>query len=121
MFNAKTATVAEMNAVLTSAMIAGREAANKANPEMIGIAGRPDYGTFPICGFAWVNVKPGNSRFAKYLVANGHASKDSYSGGVMIWIRDYNQSYDLKAAHAYAMATVLNGFGIKAYAQSRLD
>lgn len=75
-----------------------------------------------VCGFAWVNVKPGTSAFAKWLVKNGHARRDDYYGGVTIWIREYNQSMQRKEAHAQAMAEVLRKGGIeRAYAHSRMD
>lgn len=73
------------------------------------------------CGFAWVNVKPGNSAFANWLKKNGLARRDSYYGGVSIWISDYQQSYEKKMAHAAAMAGVLSAAGFKAYASGRLD
>lgn len=74
-----------------------------------------------VCGFAWVNVRPATSRFAKYLKAKGIARPDSYEGGVTISIRDYNQSMQKKEAYANAYAEVLNGHGFKAYANSRMD
>lgn len=61
-----------------------------------------------VCGFAWVNVKPGNSSFANWLKRNGLARRDSYYGGVTIWVGDYGQSYERKMAHASAMARELN-------------
>ena len=74
-----------------------------------------------VCGFAWVNVKPGNSAFSKWLMSNGLARRDSYSGGVTINIHEYNQSYERKEKHAEAMAKVFQSNGIRAYAGSRLD
>lgn len=73
-----------------------------------------------ICGFASVTVKPANSKFAKFLVANGLGRK-GYGGGVCMSIRDFNQSLTKKEAYAYAFASVLNDYGIKAYAESRMD
>jgi len=72
------------------------------------------------CGFAWVNVKPGNSPFANWLKKNKLAAK-SYYGGVDIWVREFNQSIARKEACAAAMAKVLSEAGIKAYSMSRLD
>jgi hypothetical protein len=74
------------------------------------------------CGFAWVNVNPGNSPFANWLKKNGYARK-SYSGGVDIWISDFGQSVDRKSACADAMARVLQiELGLSGiYAASRLD
>lgn len=72
------------------------------------------------CGFAWVNVRPGNSPFANWLKKNGYA-RPAYKGGVEIWISDYNQSIARKEAHAMAMAKVLKDGGIDAYGDSRLD
>lgn len=73
------------------------------------------------CGFAWVNVKPGNSRFARWLVKTGKAQK-AYYGGVDIWISDYNQSYIRKKCHADNLARLLReNLDIKATSHSRLD
>lgn len=74
-----------------------------------------------VCGFAWVNVKPGNSAFAKWLKAQGIARTDDYYKGVSIWIRGYGQSMQKKEAYAQAMAKVFSDAGITAYAMSRMD
>ena len=73
------------------------------------------------CGFAWVNIKPANSKFAKLLVAKGLARKDGYYGGVSYWISAFGQSLTRKEAYAYAFAGVLQEHGIKCYAMSRMD
>lgn len=73
-----------------------------------------------VCGFASINVKPANSKFAKFIVQNNLGHKSIY-GGVFMSIRDYNQSLQKKEAYAYAFADVLNKHGIKAYAESRMD
>lgn len=73
-----------------------------------------------VCGFAWVNVSPGTSSFARYLVKVG-AARRSYDGGVDIWVSQYGQSMQRKEAHARAMAEVLRDGGVKAYASSRMD
>jgi hypothetical protein len=74
-----------------------------------------------VCGFAWVNVSPGNCSFAKWLVKNGFARK-AYGGGVDIWISDFGQSMERKEACANAVAEVIrNEVGVKAYARSRMD
>jgi phosphoserine phosphatase len=113
--------MAEHNSDLWNrAQAAGAEAAEAAQPQMIGIAGRPEYGTFPICGFAWVKVTPGTCGFAKWLKAAGLASP-SYSGGVDVWVSEYNQSFDRKLAYAEAVARVLRDAGLQAVAGSRLD
>jgi len=73
------------------------------------------------CGFAWVNVSPGNSPFANWLKKNKLARK-AYSGGVEIWISDFGQSVERKEACAYAMAKVLKEeLGVNVYASSRMD
>lgn len=73
-----------------------------------------------VCGFAWVTVKPANSKFAKFLKASGLGRKGVY-GGMSMWIRDYNQSLQKKEAYAHAFARVLNENGINAYSESRMD
>ncbi len=72
------------------------------------------------CGFAWVKVMPGNSRFARWLVRNSLAVK-SYDGGVDIRIHDHGQSLERKEAHARAMRDVLRAAGIECYMDSRMD
>ena len=74
-----------------------------------------------VCGFAWVNIKPGNSSFARWMKDQGQARPDSYYGGVSMWISGYGQSYERKLAYARAFAGVLVQGGIKAYASGRLD
>ena len=113
---------------------AGKDAANACNPlpMVVGEAksifsneidrSKPmHYVADGVCGFAWVNVKPGNSAFAKWLKAKKLARKDEYYGGVCVWVGAYNQSMQRKEAYAYAFARVLNDKGIKAYARSRMD
>lgn len=71
------------------------------------------------CGFAWVIVKPGTSSFARYLKKIGY-TRDSYYGGINVWVRGYGQSYERKRAYAAAFAGVLRDAGINAYAMSRM-
>jgi len=77
------------------------------------------------CGFAWVNFKMKGGlgrKFGQWLIKDGRASKDSYYGGVSIWISDHGQSVERKSAHANAMAAVLRKAGIEdAYPMSRMD
>jgi hypothetical protein len=73
------------------------------------------------CGFAWVNVKPVNCDFAKWLVENKHASKDIFYGGVSIWVGDYNQSMLHKYEHAKELEKQFNAVGFNTTAMSRLD
>lgn len=73
-----------------------------------------------VCGFASVIIKPANSKFAKFLLANQLARKH-YAGGVCMPIRDFNQSLTKKESYAYAFAKVLNDNGINAYVDSRMD
>jgi hypothetical protein len=64
-----------------------------------------------VCGFAWVNIKPGTSRFARWLKKSGLARTDNYDGGVTMFIHEYGQSYELKQAHAHGMANYLREQG----------
>jgi len=74
-----------------------------------------------VCGFAWINIKPANSRFANYLRSRGIGRTDDYYGGLTIWIGDYGQSMEKKEAYARAAAAVLYDAGIAASAHSRMD
>jgi hypothetical protein len=73
-----------------------------------------------VCGFGWINIRPGNHPFANWAKKRGLARK-SYSGGVDIWVSRYGQSYERKLAYARAYAEVLTEAGIKAYGTGRLD
>ena len=74
-----------------------------------------------VCGFGWVTVTPGTSRFAKWLVKTGHARK-AYGGGVSIWSKAQTQSLTRNEAWAGAVATVLRSeLGVEARADSRID
>jgi hypothetical protein len=79
-----------------------------------------NHNVFP-CGFGWINIKPANSKFAKWLLEKGLASKDSYLGGVTIWVGKFNQSYEHKSSYAYMFANVLKENGINATSGSRMD
>jgi hypothetical protein len=114
----------QFKALFDIACAKGIEAGNAALPTPMivsDMAGNPiervDGGA---CGFAWVNVRPGNSSFAKWLVANKLARR-SYYGGVEIWISAHGQSWERKCAHAGAMAQAFRNAGIEANAGSRLD
>jgi hypothetical protein len=75
-----------------------------------------------VCGFAWVNIKPGNSAFANWLKMKKIARRDEYYGGVTVWVSDYNQSMERKMAYAGAFARTLEAAGLKrVYAMSRMD
>jgi hypothetical protein len=124
-------TVAEMGILLALAEEKGLAAGLAAIPTPMNVvagdlAGNPISGARVYhvpegaCGFAWVVIKPGTSRFARYLKKLGKAHKHYY-GGVAVWIRAHGQSYDRKIAHARAMAKVLRKAGIDAYADGRLD
>ena len=73
-----------------------------------------------------VHIKPANKPFAKYLVDFGPAKKDSYNGGIYIWIGDYGQSMQKKEAYARAYADVIKAhaekLGLKhVWSESRMD
>ncbi len=70
----------------------------------------------------WIKIHPTNCSFAKWLVKNGHARKNS-RGGVSIPIEAHRQSIERKEAHARKMAEVLKEkLGLeRCYVESRLD
>lgn len=75
-----------------------------------------------VCGFAWISIKPGNSRIANYLKRTGKGRRDSYYGGVTVWVSEYGQSMQRKEEYARAYAKVLRDNGInRAYKMSRMD
>lgn len=72
-----------------------------------------------VCGFAWVSFA-GNTSFGRWMKKTGKA-RDHYPKGLCVWVRDYNQSMQLKEAYAEAYAAVLRKHDIEAYAGSRMD
>jgi hypothetical protein len=95
---------------------AAEQAARKFFDERLG--GRDQYA----CGFAWVTV------FEKASTKLGRRLKDigfrkSYSGGMQLWNPSHFpcQNVDTLEEGARAYAAVLEKYGIKAYAGSRLD
>jgi hypothetical protein len=75
------------------------------------------------CGFAWVNIYgiKGNTRIGKRFALAG-VRKD-YTGALQIWNPSkYGcQNVDTLEAGARAAAKVLESYGFRAYAGSRLD
>lgn len=74
------------------------------------------------CGFAWiVTNEHGNGKFVRYLKSIGQGKKYYYGGHYVKWVGEFGQSVEQKEAYADAYADVLQKYGIKAYAGSRLD
>jgi hypothetical protein len=73
-----------------------------------------------VCGFAWINIRPGNGSFASWMRRRGMGHK-SYHGGWDYWVSEFNQSLERKSAYAQAFAEILREAGIKAHAMSRID
>jgi len=74
-----------------------------------------------VCGFAWIVVRPGNCSFANFLKEKDYARKDSYYGGVSIWVTVGNQSMQKKETWGRAFAEVLRKYDIDARMMSRMD
>ena len=75
-----------------------------------------------MCGFAWVDIPvKGNTKLGRALKAAG-VSKH-WKSGFQFWnpSKYPTQNVDTLEAGARAAAAVLNGYGITAYAGSRLD
>lgn len=123
----------DWQALYDKAHLAGMEAAQACVPVPMVVEGRanPLDDSSPVtkryfvsegaCGFGWISIKPANCTFANWLKKNNLAKTDSYSGGVMIWVHQFNQSYDRKMIYATAFAQVISQSGIRAYAGGRLD
>jgi hypothetical protein len=72
------------------------------------------------CGFAWIKIRPANSKLARWLKAQDKGHK-GYNGGWDVSISDFGQSLERKSAAARAMAAVLIKHGIDATSDSRMD
>lgn len=132
---ARKAKYAAFEAAYAKAAAAGKAAGEAKSPRAMvvqqraGVFGGPViqewYEPEGMCGFAWVNVSPGNAPFANWLKKQKLARK-AYGGGVDIWISDFGQSVERKEACANAMAKALKeelgeSSKLSIYASSRLD
>lgn len=80
------------------------------------------------CGFAWVTVRPGNSKLARVLQKQYGAGK-AYGGGVQVWNPSgyMTQQMDAKYAGAKAFAETVNQLlgpdmpKVRVYAECRMD
>ena len=83
------------------------------------------------CGFANIKIKPARGRLVKYLKENNIGSKSSYGGGgyrvSYYQLMDDNnpyyrtQSMDIREVACDAACSVLAGYGILCYMESRAD
>jgi hypothetical protein len=133
MANASGPSKVELTALMRAAHAAGMAAGTAAVPPMMVVREHvnPLNDNSPVarewrvpegpCGFAWVTVRPGNSRAAKVMRDTLGARIDSYAGGMMLWVSAFNQSIVRKEAFAEAFAETLRAAGIRATAGSRLD
>ena len=76
------------------------------------------------CGLSWVVIKPASGIFVKYLKDNG-IGRNEIGGGWRVprhAMATYRgQSMGVNEAAATAFADVLQTYGVKAYARSRVD
>lgn len=126
-YNPKTLTPTECRIIWHEANSESHAAAQAYSPTPMGVVDsrtgqswRVDSG---VCGFAWINIKPGNGKFANWLKRNKFADSDSYYGGVTIWVSDYGQSMERKEVYARTFAKILRErFGFeRVYSMSRMD
>lgn len=71
------------------------------------------------CGFAWVSFA-GNTAWGRWAKKQGLA-RLHYPSGLCVWVSEFGQSVDRKAAYAGAYAQTLRNAGIDCYAGDRLD
>jgi len=127
----KTLTKNQCHNIYVEAYEAGLKAGNEVGVQKfivgdaIGLSNEIDYSkpTFimdGLCGFAWVTISPARGAFVNYLKSRQVGSK-GYYGGYEIWVREFGQSVDRKAAFAGAFRDVLQKYGISASVGSRLD
>jgi len=107
--------------IATIADKAGREAAAAITPEPMVVTDGKTTWHVPegLCGFAEIKFA-GNTTWGRWAKSTQLASR-CYDGGLSIWVHQYAQSYELKAAYAKAFAENLRKYNIEARAITRLD
>jgi len=118
--------MADFSALHAKAHVAGMAAGESKVPTPMVVTGgvpgeqpKSYYVADGACGFAWVKMK-GNTPFARWAKKAGVARSWS-TGGVVLWVSEFNQSMARKEAYANAYAKVLKEAGVEAYADSRMD
>jgi hypothetical protein len=110
-------TAQDVERIVAEAMDAAQRAASVYEQEHFPNGG------WGACGFAWVNIYgiKGNTKMGKRLALAG-VRKD-YTGALQIWNPSQypTQNVDTLEAGARAAAKVLERYGFRAYAGSRLD
>ena len=82
---------------------------------------RKRYPGFPRHGKAYVRIKPGTIKMARWLKSEDVAvPTEETSGGVLMEIHGYENSYDQRMAHAKGVADVFQMFGIDATVEGTL-
>ena len=89
-------------------------------PMHLSYGGKTETISTGVCGFAWILVFPNSQGFARWATKMGIGSK-AYGGGIQIWVGYYGQSMEMKLAYAKAYVEVLQKYGIKSFAESRMD
>lgn len=79
-----------------------------------------------VCGFAWIDFgERANGPLGKFMLGNKLARRGQagtgQNKGFYVWVSDFNQSEQKKAAYADAFARVFKEAGFDAWAGSRLD
>ena len=116
-------TADQIQDIVTEAKQAAKNAAQAYVDDWKAKTGGNQYGEPMYCGFAWVNIAPGTSKFARDLKKAGVVRGRSYYGGVDVWNPGGipTQSMDIKEACADTYVKVLGTYGIRATAMSRAD
>ena len=111
----------QIAAILIEAHENGRAAAAETELQMIQVQDQDGrvFDPFPICGFASVRVKGLRCKVLAEFKRRGF--EKHWEAGQYLWVSDYNQSFDMKSAHARAYAKTLKEHGFNAWYESRLD
>jgi hypothetical protein len=110
-------TVNDLKAILAKATAAAEQAADQYENTNFPNGG------WGACGFAWVDIFgiKGNTKLGRAMKQAG--INKAYNGAHQIWnpSKYPTQNVDTLEAGARAAARVLEGYGFRAYAGSRLD
>ena len=109
------------DAMIVAAIEEAFDSASAATKGFLSLHGDRD-----ACGFAWVTVKPGNSKVAKILKSKFGARTGMVSGGVTVWnpSKSNTQAITAKEEGAWAFAERLRfhfGDSIRVEVDSRMD
>lgn len=129
--------------VYNEAHKAGLEAGNKSKPTPMVVQQHSDmlddnspvkkewFVEGGVCGFAWIEIRPSNSTFGKWLKDTKRGGHSDYDHCIIVSCHEFGQSMQRKEAYCHAFVKALGKYAkelqgnnknpLRVYSRSRMD